>query len=44
MWGTGSPQEVKAPSEVGDVCVEVVRMVTDRMPSSGEGVRDGDFV
>ena len=28
-------------SEVGGVNVEVVRMVTDVMPSSGEGVRDG---
>ena len=29
--------------EVGGVSVEVIRMVTDAMPSSGEGVRDGTF-
>ena len=30
-------------SEVGGVSVEVIRVVTNVMPSSGEGVRDGAF-
>ena len=30
-------------SEVGSVSVEVIRVVTVVMPSSGEGVRDGEF-
>ena len=30
-------------SEVGGVSVEVMRVVTDVMPLSGEGVRDGAF-
>ena len=29
--------------EVGDVGMEVVGMVTDMVPSSGKGVRDGAF-
>ena len=30
-------------SEIGGLSVEVIRMITDAMPSSGEGARDGTF-